>query len=149
MTARLAGADRATMSMLTYNFGRTTGYTCHLEEAEKYLLEALELEKGVTGPESSISAMRIFELARFYFDRGDYEKSINFYSRGLPVVEKLGVSQSDPVSLANAYEEYSVALTRLGRAADASIPAQRAAELRISNLGRNAGFTPTRYKCPK
>src|SRR4051812_247389 len=61
VNARLAGAGQATISMLTYNYGRTAGYTCRLEDAEKFLLEALELEKGVTGPESSISTKRHFE----------------------------------------------------------------------------------------
>ena len=65
--ARLAGASPAMVSMLTYNFGRTTGYTCHFDEAEKYLTEALEMEKNISGPDSGISTKRIFGAGQAIF----------------------------------------------------------------------------------
>jgi tetratricopeptide (TPR) repeat protein len=148
VAARLAGADQGTLSMLTYNYGRTSGYSCHSEEAEKYLVDALEMEKSVTGPDSGISTKRIFELARFYFDQGDYAKSVTYYSRGLPAVEKLGVAGSDPIALADALDEYSTARTRAGQGPDASAAAQ-AEELRKANPGKKAVFVPIRYNCSK
>ena len=145
--ARLAGVDPATISMLTYNYGRTTGYTCHFEEAEKYLLEALNMEKNITGPESGVSTKRVFELARLYFDQGQYAKSAVYYANGIPLVEKLGAAQSDPIGLANAMDEYAVALANVGKTSDAATAKQRAAQLREQNPRARAGFVPTRYKC--
>lgn len=149
VNARLAGADQATISMLTYNFGRTTGYTCHLDEAEKHLLDALEMEKSVTGPESGISTKRLFELARFYFDQAQFEKSATYYARGIPAVEKLGMAQIDPIGLADALDEYTTALAKSGHPSDAAAVVQRSAELRRAYPGKKAGFVPTRYKCRK
>lgn len=147
VNARLAKADSATLSMLTYNYGRTAGYTCQLAEAEKHLLEALEMEKSISGPESSISTMRLFELGRFYFDQAKYEKSVSFYAKGIPAVEKLGISHSDPIGFADALDEYSTALAQSGKTAEASTAKQQANQLREKNKGAKAGFVPVRYKC--
>lgn len=35
VNAKLAKADPYTISMLTYNFARMTGYTCHFDEEQK------------------------------------------------------------------------------------------------------------------
>ena len=147
VNARASNAPPATMSMLAYNFGRTTGYTCHPDEAEKYLLEALQLEAGVTGPESNSSTMRLLELARLYFDRGDHYKASVFYGRGIPILENLDVSKSDPIALAEALDEYAVSLAKVGRTADSAAIQQRASDLRRSNPGSKARFVHTRYKC--
>lgn len=115
MRVRTAGADRATLSMLTYNYARTSGYACHLDDAEKYLLEVLELEKGVTGPESGVSSMRVFELVRFYFDQGNFSESAQYFSQGLPIVGKSGVPDSDPLGYSDSLDEYATALNRIGK----------------------------------
>jgi tetratricopeptide (TPR) repeat protein len=145
--ARLAGADQATISMLTYNYGRTSGYTCHLDEAEQMLLQALEIEKSVSGPESGIYSMRLFELARLYYDKGQFEKSAEYYSQGIPVVEKLGIETSDPIGFANALSEYGSALAKIGRTAAATEALQKARKLEDANPGRKPGIVPERYMC--
>jgi hypothetical protein len=91
--------------------------------------------------------MRQFELARFYFDQDQYEKSVTHYAKGIPAVEKLGIAQSDPIGFADALEEYSVALTQAGRATDAATTKQKASQLREQNPGAKARSIPTRYKC--
>jgi tetratricopeptide (TPR) repeat protein len=145
--ARQSGATPATISMLTYNFGRTTGYTCHLEEAEKYLLEALEMEKAISGPESGISTKRLFELARFYFDQGNFDKSVGYYDSGIPAIKKLGIAESDPITLANVLDEYSEVLASSGRGAEVAAIRQEAVAIRAANPGRQARFTPVRFRC--
>jgi len=147
INARLAGADPATISMLTYNFGRTTGYTCHLDEAEKHLLLALEMEKSITGSESGISTKRQFELARFYFDQNQYEKATSYYAVGIPAVEKLGITESDPIGFAAALDEYAMALAQTGRITEAATAKQKAAQLRQQYPDVKPAFVPTRYKC--
>ena len=147
INARLAGADPATLSMLTYNYGRTSGYVCRFDEAEKHLLEALEMEKGITGPDSGISTMRQFELARFYFDQQQFDKSVAFFSQGIPAVEKLGISQTDPIGFADALDEYSNALLKIGKTMDATTMKQKASQFREMNAGKKQSFVPARYKC--
>ncbi len=145
--ARLAGADQTTISMLTYNYGRMSGYTCHFDEAEQMLLQALELEKGSTGPESSIYSMRLFELARLNYDRGQFDKSAKYYSQGIPIVEQLGVATSDPIGLANALREYGSALSNIGRTSAAAEALQNARRLEDANPGKKPGIVPERYIC--
>lgn len=149
VNAKMANASPATISMLTYNFGRTTGYTCHIEEAEKYLLDALEMEKSVTGPESGIYTKRLFELARLYFDQEQFAKSASYYAQGIPLVEKIGIEKSDPISLADALDEYSTALKYSGQASLATDAKRRSFELREQNSGKKKLFVPARYTCPK
>ena len=145
--ARLADLDQATISMLTYNYGRTAGYTCKPGVAGKYLLESLELEEGVTGPDSANTTRRLFELARFHYDQADYQEAVHYYKEGLPKVVALGIEESDPIAFADALDEYSVALTRAGRPAEAVAPKERAAALRAENPGATASFVPARYLC--
>ena len=46
------------------------GYICDYESATEALTHAYELESEVSGPESGISSMRLFELARLNAGNG-------------------------------------------------------------------------------
>ena len=144
--ARLGGAEPETVSMLAYNFARMTGYTCHFDEAETYFVESLALEESVSGPESALTSMRLFELARLNYDQGRYDKSVGFYRRAIPIAEKLGVGRSDPIALAAALDEYGDALGRVDETA-AAAARQQASRLRDANPGRQPDFVPVRYTC--
>jgi tetratricopeptide (TPR) repeat protein len=150
INARLGHAPDAGISAAMYGLGRMKGYLCKFDEAEPILLESLDLEEKVTGPESGITAKRLFELARFYYDRGQFERSIPYFSRGIPAVQKLGAETSDPLALAEALDEYSNALAKAGRASDSAEAKKRSADLRSRNAGKRASFVPVRYdsKCP-
>ncbi len=147
VNAHLAKLDPSTISMLSYNFGRTAGYTCRLDVAEKHLLESLEMERSVTGPDSSISTKRIFELARFYYDQANYAKAAAYYEQGIPKVVVLGIEETDPIAFADALDEYSQALSHAMRANEAAAPKGRAATLRAKHREARASFQPERYKC--
>jgi tetratricopeptide (TPR) repeat protein len=145
--ATQSGASPALISMLKYNYGRTSGYTCHLADAEKYLLEALDMERTITGPESGVSTKRLFELARLYFDQGEYEKSVDYYAKAVPAVEKLKLAESDPIALAEILDEYAVALANSGHGVEVAPISAEAAHLRAENIGKTARFVPVRYRC--
>lgn len=137
--------DDGFVSMAKYNLGRVKGYLCKNEEAEQLLLDALKLEENVSGPESGNTTMRLFELARFYYDHHRFERSIPFYKRGIEAARKLGVESDDPMALAGAIEEYSEALDNVGRSTDAKAAKKEADILRTSNAGKKANFVPVRY----
>jgi tetratricopeptide (TPR) repeat protein len=147
--AKSAGADSATLSMLTYNYARKSGYSCHLDDAEKYLLEALDLEKGVSGAESGTSSMRIFELARLYFDQGNFVESSKYYALGVPIVERIGVPDSDPLGYADALDEYAAALSHIGKVSESAAVAATASATREQHPSAIRHFVATRYRCPK
>jgi tetratricopeptide (TPR) repeat protein len=150
INARLGHSPDAGVSAAMYGVGRMKGYLCKFDEAEPLLLESLALEEKVTGPESGITTKRLFELARFYYDRGQFEKSIPYFARGIPAVEKLGVETSDPIALADALDEYSIALTKSGRSPESAEAKSRSSDLRSKHSGGRASFVPVRYgsKCP-
>jgi tetratricopeptide (TPR) repeat protein len=150
INARLGHAPEAGISASMYGLGRMKGYLCKFEEAEPLLLEALKLEETVSGPEGGIITKRLFELARFYSDRGYYPQSIPYFARGIPAVAKLDIELSDPIAFADALDEYSIALERTGKSGEAQKFKTQATELRAKNAGRRAIFIPVRYgqRCP-
>ena len=150
INARVGHSPDAGVSAAMYGLGRIKGYLCKFDEAEALLLESLVLEERVTGPESGITTKRLFELARFYYDRGQFEKSVPYFARGIPAVQKLGVETSDPIALADALDEYATALGKVGRTLDSAEAKKWSADLRAKNGGKHASFVPVRYgsKCP-
>ena len=150
INASLGHAPEAGISESMYGLGRMKGYLCKFNEAEPLLLEALKLEERVSGPEGSIMTKRLFELARFYSDRGQYAQSVPYFARGIPAVRKLGIETSDPIAFADALDEYSLALDKSGNSADSKNFQIQASDLRAKNVGSRASYVPVRYgkKCP-
>ena len=72
VNAKLANGEPGLISMLAYNYGRMLGHTCQYEESEKYLIEALNIEKTASGPSSGTTSMRLFELARLNHDNNHF-----------------------------------------------------------------------------
>ena len=149
INARLGHSLDAGISASMYGLGRMKGYLCKFSEAEPLLLESLNLEESATGPESAITTKRLFELARLYSDRGMYAQSLPYFARGIPAVQRLGVESSDPMALADALDEYSVALSKTGMHAEADQAKSQATQIRAKNPGKRAIYVPIRYgkKC--
>lgn len=134
------------LSMELYNLGRMEGYNCKYGDAKAHLLDALDREERLSGPESSLTTKRLFELARLSYDRGEYADAAIYYGRGIPAVRKLGIEKTDPLTLANALDEYATALRYAGRSekeAKASVSAADA--LRASHPGEEAKYNFVRY----
>lgn len=85
--------------MLTYEFGRTTGHACHLEEAEKFLVESLTLEESLHQRNSRNIGIRRFELARLMYDQKRYKDAASYYADALREVEQNNSVKSDPMPL--------------------------------------------------
>jgi tetratricopeptide (TPR) repeat protein len=150
VNAKLGHSPDAGTSAAMYGLGRMKGLLCKYDEAEKLLLESLRLEETVTGPESAITTMRLFEIARLDFDQGKYAASLPYFSRGIAAVQKLGVQRSDPIALADALDDYATALAKAQQPSDADAVRREASDLRQRNPGAKANFKPLRYgqKCP-
>ena len=147
VNAKLANANPALISMLTYNYGRMLGHTCQYEESERNLIEALNLESTITGPESGTSSMRLFELARLNYDNNQFIKSASYFEKGIPIVEKLGIEQSDPIGYSFILDIYKESLDKLNRDIESKQIQTKIENLVSSNPGRRAGFIPESYKC--
>lgn len=139
--------DESLISMVTYNLGRIKGYLCKSKDAEQLLLEALRLKEKAeekASVKSDIMDMRLNELGRFYYDRGQFGRAVHFYSRGIPLAKTLGVESTDPITFADMIEEYSKALENVGRPEDAKAAKQEAEDLRAKNPERK-GASFRRY----
>jgi tetratricopeptide (TPR) repeat protein len=148
INARLGHSPDAGVSMAMYNLGRVKGYLCKYDESQQLLSEALALEEKVSGPESGISTMRLFELARLHFDREQYEASLPYFARAIPAVQRLGIESSDPIAFADALDQYATALGETGRSQESSDRKREAAALRASNPDKSAVFKPVSYNQP-
>lgn len=147
VNAKLAKGEPALISMLTYNYGRMLGHTCQYSESEKHLIEALEIEKDVSGPDSGITSMRLFELARLNHDNGQYEKSVGYFEKAIPIVEKLGIKRSDPIGYTLILDIYKNALVQNNQTERAKSINIEIEELKSKNRRKKPGFTPISYKC--
>ena len=145
VNARLGHSPDSGISMVIYNLGRVKGHLCKFAESEKLLLEALQLEEKLNGPESPTTTMRLFELARLNYDRGLYGASIPYFARAVPAARKLGAESADPIALADALDQYASALENSGLASDANGLKRDAQVLRARNAGKKAKFVPVRY----
>ena len=144
VAARTRNLGKAEESRTAYNLGLTKRDLCKADEAEKLLLEALQLDERVTGPESRVTSMRLFELGRLYHDLALPEKAVPLFERGIRMVKE-ELAKSDPIALADAIAEHAKALQSIGRN-DEAIAAQREAnKLRENNPGKKAKFVPDRY----
>lgn len=148
INARLGHSSDAELSMVMYNLGRVKGYLCKYDVAEQLLTEALKLEEKVTGPDSGIVTMRLFELARLQFDREQYAASLPYFGRAIPAVKKLGVESDDPIALADVLDQYAVALGKTGQSMDSAERKREADVLRAKNPGKAARFKPISYSQP-
>jgi tetratricopeptide (TPR) repeat protein len=142
---RDGGAPESMVSMELYNLGRMEGYNCKYEDAKTHLLDALHREERLSGPESSVTTKRLFELARLSYDRGQYVEAASYYERGIPAVRKLGLEQSDPITLANALDEYASSLRNVGRLADAMTASTEANAIRAKYPNEAAKHNFVRY----
>jgi tetratricopeptide (TPR) repeat protein len=143
--AQLGHSPNSGIAMVTYNLGRVKGYLCKNEEAEKLLINSLNLEEKVSPPQNGILTKRLFELARFYYDTGRYDQSVPYFARAIPMVKALGIEQSDPIALANAIDQYSDSLSKSGSGVNSTKYKQEANNLRSINKGKEAKFLPVKY----
>lgn len=146
VNAQSGGATPAFISAVTYNLGRMSGYACDYPPAETLLLEALQLEQGLSSPEPANITKRLSELARLMYAQGKFKEASAFYERAVVVLDRLGVAEDDPIGIAVFLENYASALQKGGDAAAAREILVRASALRAKHVGRSAKFTPVYYQ---
>jgi len=61
------------------------------------------------------------------------------------LLEKSDIQNSDPIALAESYDDYAFALKVMGRAGDAESAGKEASRIRTDNPGKTANFKPVRY----
>lgn len=113
------------MAIYNYEYGRSLGVTCHFESSETYLLRAYELDSRVNGPKYH----DLIELARLNHDQQKWEKTIEYYDKVMPELEKINAEKESPHEFANVLDEYANALEGLNKP-EANSYRQRAKQIR-------------------
>jgi len=146
VNAQLAGATPSQLAALNYEYGRSSGAVCDYAEAERALKAAYDLDNQSGGP----AFMALFELARLNLDQKKFVEAINYFDRAFQIAEEKGVSKASPIGTAEALEEYSSALNKVGKSSESETAATRAAMLRRANpVGHSiTDRTPYGRHCP-
>lgn len=133
-------------SAALYNLGRVTGFAGREEQAQRYLTEALDLERAASGPQSALTAMRLFELGRLHFDHSRFVEAERYFAQAIPIAERLGVEHDDPIGFASAIDDHAAALRAIGRHTDADRSEAKARALRDAHPGVQPRFQARRYR---
>jgi tetratricopeptide (TPR) repeat protein len=146
VNARVGLLSRKETAAAAYAYGKMLGVYCDYQGAEELLLEAKDLDQKVKWP----SYIPLLELARIKTAQGDYQAAVKYFEQTLRLVDKKQFIESDPIAFAEVLQNYSVALGRLQRSADAQSAAARAETLRRAHPGGKplAGPPPYGSQCP-
>lgn len=123
--AKMGGADSKALAVLWYEYGRSSGVICDWPEAEHGLNEAYKLDTETGGP----AYMSLYEFGRMNYDRKQYAKAVEYFSRVKTEFDKLQADTKDPLGYADYLEEYASALEKTGDTAEAKKHRARAADL--------------------
>lgn len=128
-----------------YGLGRSYGQLCNFELAEKYLKEAAALERKISNGKGVHLSQDYFELARLYYGYNKYSEAVVYFKKAIPLVETLGIENSDPIGYADVLEDYAKALVKSGSPSEAPAIRDKISQIRKNNAGRSAGFKPVQF----
>lgn len=145
VNARSGSATDEYISATLYGYGRMLGYTCDLSGAENTIKESLAIERNVFGPVSGNISKRLSELARLSLAQKKYREAVGYFQEAVPMLEKLGMLDSDPVGYADYLETYAAALKQTRKTEEAKEIYEKAESIRDRNPGKEAQFVPVNY----
>jgi tetratricopeptide (TPR) repeat protein len=133
------------VSGATYNLGRMVGYTCDFAEAERLLLESLDLEVPLSGPDSVNISKRLFELARLNQAQARFARARRYYEQAIPMAERLGILAKEPLALATVLDDYATVLEETSQPKMTETTRSRAQALRAQHPGQASPIVFVRY----
>lgn len=136
-----ANIPAKSLAIRTYEYGRALGVTCFFDLAESELNRAYELDKKAGQP----LYFSLTELARLTFDQQKFQASINYFERTIKELDLVKGAEEAPIEYSNILDEYSVALSKIGRETDAINVKYRSTEIRKTNPQRKSITDRTPY----
>jgi tetratricopeptide (TPR) repeat protein len=140
-SAQAEGTDSSSLTTIYFEYGRALGATCSFDEAEQYLLRAMELEQQASGPVHR----PLLELARLHYDQQRLVEAASEYERLMPMYGKIDAATHDPIGFADLLSEYSVSLGGTGRSTEAKVMRKRAEQVRAEHPGESSKTDRTPY----
>lgn len=145
VNTEIGHADDQRKALAMYNLGRMKGYLCMKTEAEPLLLKSLAVEEKALSQNGRWYTGRLVEVARFYLGFGDYAKAVPYFDKATLRLVDSGNEGTNPIEMADFWDDYAQALRRSGSEVKANELADRAQHLRESNAGKTARFVPFAY----
>lgn len=140
VNAKLGHTNDQAQALVMYNLARMKGYLCMKTEAEQLFIYSTEVEEQALNVNGEWYTGRLTETARFYFGFGEYAKAVPYFEKATLRLIDSGVEQSDPIAMADVWDDYAEALRRTGSASKADEVAKRAQSLRDNNENKTARF---------
>ncbi len=137
--------DRQYEAIAMYGMGRSHGYLCEYDEAKKWLLDSIALRKSISDSSDAYLSQNYLELARLSVSIEDYSGVVKQFESAIPLLESLGLEDTDPIGYANVLKDYAAALEKLGMSQRASEVEDKIQYLIHSNPDKSAVFTPRPY----
>ncbi len=125
VNARIGNLEPQLHACSSYSLGRMLGALCDHENSEKLLLEALKFDKESSGP----VYMDFFELAYLKYDQGNFAQAATYFAEAIPLVDNQKFIETDPGTFIGHFQQYSNALSRIGKNDDAKLFSDRAKKL--------------------
>ena len=139
--ANLGEADARYIARLRYEYGRASGVICKWDEAELALLEAYELDVKHNGP----LWMSLVELERLSLAQKNYKKAITYFEELIPIIKGSKLELRDPLGCADVYDEYALALNKIGDSEKAKKYTNRAKQIQATFPGEQSYSQITPY----
>jgi len=145
VNTEIGHADDQRKALAMYNLARMKGYLCMKAGAEPLFLNSVAVEEKALSQNGSWYTGRLVETARFYLGFGEYAKAVPFFEKATLRIADSGNEQTNPIEMADLWDNYAEALRRTGSEVKANEVAYRARSLRNSNEGKTSRFVPFPY----
>lgn len=129
-----------------YGLARANAHLCRVDAADQWFRDSISLRESLPDePAIAWVTQNWLEYARFLYSRGRNNDAVSYFGRAVPVLEKMGIEEMDPIGYADMLDAYESAMLSIGMTAEAEAQAQRAAQIRQKYPDRQARFRPVPY----
>lgn len=135
--------DKQYEAIAMYSLARANVKVCRLTDADRWFKAALSAREALPDDKYAMLTQNLLEYARFLFATGRPSEAVPLVERAVPLLQNIGIEQSDPIAFAELLEQEGAAQQALGVGSEAALA--RAANLRAANVGRSANFKPEAF----
>lgn len=139
--AKIGGFDDRSMSILWYQYGRSSGVICDWAEAERGFEQSYELDKKTGTPAYTASA----ELAEMYLFREMYKQAVEYFDRAHTELIEAQVDKQHPLSYVVFLKDYADALDHVNQKQKANEYREKAEAVLMANPVTNLKERRTPY----
>ena len=138
INAQLGHMGPAAEAQAAKKLAQVLGNMCEYDEAEQSFLQAITAEELAFPAVPLRTFPTRVELAQFNFDIERYDRAVLYYEKALPIGAPV-LERKDPLRLALLFDDYSVALSKVGKSGEAADAKANASSLRANAQGQSAG----------